>query len=103
MAFYQRRQHYPAEYDGALFFADYSRDCIWVMGAGRRRRCRTRRRSGPSAPAPPSPVDLQIGPDGDLFYADFDGGTIRRIHYTAGNQPPRAVIERHRRRTARPR
>ena len=22
---------YPAEYDGALFFADYSRDCIWVM------------------------------------------------------------------------
>ena len=22
---------YPAEYDGALFFADYSRDCIWAM------------------------------------------------------------------------
>ena len=25
---------YPAEYDGALFFADYSRDCIWVMPKG---------------------------------------------------------------------
>ena len=25
---------YPAEYDGALFFADYSRDCIWVMQKG---------------------------------------------------------------------
>ena len=26
-----------------------------------------------------SPVDLKIGPGGDLFYADFNGGTIRRI------------------------
>ena len=25
---------YPAEYDDALFFADYSRDCIWVMPKG---------------------------------------------------------------------
>jgi len=25
---------YPAEYDGALFFADYSRDCIWMMPKG---------------------------------------------------------------------
>src|SRR4029434_1369049 len=25
---------YPTEYDGALFFADYSRDCIWVMRKG---------------------------------------------------------------------
>ena len=22
---------FPAQYQGALFFADYSRDCIWVM------------------------------------------------------------------------
>ena len=25
---------YPAAYEGALFFADYSRDCIWAMLAG---------------------------------------------------------------------
>ena len=25
---------YPTEYDDALFFADYSRDCIWVMQKG---------------------------------------------------------------------
>jgi glucose/arabinose dehydrogenase len=25
---------YPADYRGALFFADYTRDCIWVMRAG---------------------------------------------------------------------
>jgi hypothetical protein len=36
-----------------------------------------------------NPVDLQIGPGGDLFYADFDGGTIRRISFTAQNQPYR--------------
>ena len=38
-----------------------------------------------------TPVDIQFGPGGDLFYADVWGGTIRRIHYTAGNQAPRAV------------
>jgi glucose/arabinose dehydrogenase/PKD repeat protein len=81
---------YPPEYDGALFFADYSRDCIWVM-----------QRNGDILPRPSNintfvggaanPVDLQIGPAGDLFYADFDGGTIRRISFTAQNQPPTAV------------
>ena len=35
-----------------------------------------------------NPVDLQIGPNGDLFYVDFDHGTIRRIQYAAANQPP---------------
>jgi PKD repeat protein len=38
-----------------------------------------------------SPVDIQIGPNGDLFYADFDGGNIRRIQFVASNQPPNAV------------
>jgi PKD repeat protein len=40
-----------------------------------------------------NPVDLQLGPGGDLFYADFDGGTIRRVRYTAGNRPPTAVAK----------
>jgi PKD repeat protein len=36
-----------------------------------------------------NPVDLQMGRDGNLYYADIVGGTIRRIEYTAGvNQPP---------------
>ncbi len=81
---------YPASYDGALFFADYSRDCIWVMKADA---------SGIPAPgllesfvAPAAnPVDVQISPAGELFYADFDGGTIRRIQFASANQPPVAV------------
>ena len=78
---------YPAEYDDALFFADYSRDCIWAMLKGA---------DGNPAPglirtfaaAAANPVNLERGPGGDLFYVDFDGGTIRRIRYTAGNRPP---------------
>ena len=78
---------YPAEYDGGLFFADYSRDCIWFM-----------QRGADGHPAPglirtfvagaANPVNLETGPDGDLFYVDFDGGTIRRITFTSANQPP---------------
>ncbi len=38
-----------------------------------------------------TPVDIQFGPGGDLFYADVWDGQIKRIRYTAGNQAPRAV------------
>jgi glucose/arabinose dehydrogenase len=83
--------NYPAEYDDALFFADYSRDCIWAMLKGA---------DGKPAPGQirtfvadaANPVNLEIGPGGDLFYADFDGGTIRRIRYFSTNQPPTAVV-----------
>ena len=33
-----------------------------------------------------NPVNLETGPGGDLFYVDFDGGTIRRITFTSANQ-----------------
>jgi glucose/arabinose dehydrogenase/Ca2+-binding RTX toxin-like protein len=91
LAFYQGGD-YPAEYDGALFFADYSRDCIWAMRAG------ANGLPNPSdivtlvAPAA-GPVSLEIGPGGDLFYTDFDGGTVRRIRYFPTNQPPVAVAQ----------
>ena len=89
-AFGSAQSPYPAEYDDALFFADYSRDCIWVMPKG-----------ADGNPAPglvrtfvagaANPVNLQIGPTGELFYVDFDGGTVRRISYASSNQPPVAV------------
>ncbi len=73
---------YPPEYDGALFFADYSRNCIWVM-----------QRSGSELPSPSNikgfaggaaaPVQLTMSPGGELFYADVAGGTVRRIRYIA--------------------
>ncbi len=39
------------------------------------------------------PVNLAIGPGGDLFYADFDGGTIRRVVFNGTNNPPVAAIQ----------
>jgi len=72
---------YPARYRGALFLSDYVRRCIWAMLPGEDGR-----------PDPErielfrrdvvSPVDLAIGPGGDLFYVDFAGGTVRRLSYT---------------------
>jgi uncharacterized repeat protein (TIGR01451 family) len=78
---------YPAAYNGALFFSDYSRDCIWVMFKGA---------SGDPDPTTvaafvqgaANPVDVKIGPDGKLYYVDFDGGRIVRVEYTGTNQPP---------------
>jgi glucose/arabinose dehydrogenase/PKD repeat protein len=81
---------YPADYDGALFFADYSRDCIWAMPKGADGKPTPGLiRSFVSGAA--NPVNLENGPGGDLFYVDFDGGTIRRITYTSANHPPVAV------------
>jgi glucose/arabinose dehydrogenase/PKD repeat protein len=81
----------PAEFTGALFIADYSRNCIWVMPRGSNGLPSSALvktfRAGASGP-----VELQFGPGGDLFYPAFGAGQIRRIHYTAGNQPPRAVV-----------
>ena len=77
---------FPDSYDGALFFADYSRDCIWAMPAGGGRPPEPL--AGPDLrPGRRNPSDLEIFPAGSSS-TDFDGGQIRRIVHTAGNQPP---------------
>ena len=81
---------YPVEYNNALFFADYSRDCIWVMfqdGNGNPNPATIQ----PFVQQAAAPVDIEMGPDGNLYYADFDGGMIRRIEYFSANQPPIAI------------
>jgi glucose/arabinose dehydrogenase/PKD repeat protein len=81
---------YPAEYRNALFFADYTRRCIWAVPADANGLPdMSKRRTFVAGAA--QPVDVQIGPGGDLFYVDL-GGTIRRIRYFAQNQPPLAVV-----------
>jgi glucose/arabinose dehydrogenase len=81
---------YPDEYDGALVFTDHNKACIWAMQTG-----------GGADPNPNNivtlvsqasgPVDLQAGPNGDIYYVDIWNGAIRQIAHFAGNQPPVAV------------
>jgi glucose/arabinose dehydrogenase len=77
---------YPSEYDGALFFADLLRGCIWAM-----------ERNGGALPDPTkiktfdassNAVDLQIGRGGDLYYVDIYDGAIHRVHYASTAAPP---------------
>ncbi len=93
MAFYpDSGGSYPSTYDGGLFFADNSRDCIWFMPRGADGQPDPAQRQIFVAGAA-NPVDLQIGRDGDLYYVDFDGGTVRHVSALSGsNQPPTARI-----------
>jgi YD repeat-containing protein len=81
---------YPAQYKGSLFFADYSRRCIWVMFPGTNGVPDPATRIGFRNNA--FPVDLQAGPNGDMFYVDIAAGEVRRFRYNSGNQPPVAAI-----------
>jgi glucose/arabinose dehydrogenase len=90
LAFYEGG-NYPAAYGNALFVGDYVRKCIWVVPAGA---------DGlPDASLGFSfiteaggPIDLKVGPNGDLFYLDYDNNRLERVRYFGGNQPPVARI-----------
>ena len=96
VAFYQGGS-YPTQYNGALFFADHTRNEIWAMLPGTNglpdpSRLQSFVGVDATGGAAGHPVDLKIGPGGDLFYVDMDDGTVHRITYTAANQPPTAVV-----------
>ncbi|SDH54650.1 Glucose/arabinose dehydrogenase, beta-propeller fold [Actinokineospora alba] len=81
---------YPDSYDGAYFFADYSRRCVWTMLAGA---------GGVPNPATRAvfqqgifPVDLTVGPNGDMYFVDIALGQVKRFRFNAVNQPPVASI-----------
>ncbi len=83
---------YPAAYGGALFFADYSRECIWSMPLGA---------NGQPDPAKVTPfaqgaggvIALVFGPGGNLYSVDLLNGQIKRYVYYNGNNPPVAAVK----------
>ncbi|MCG5220077.1 LamG-like jellyroll fold domain-containing protein, partial [Streptosporangium soli] len=79
---------YPDSYDGALFFSDYSRSCIWVMPKGANGLPDTTAIATVDSGIPV--VELETGPNGDLFAVDFANGRI--VRYIYNNNPPVAVI-----------
>jgi glucose/arabinose dehydrogenase len=76
LAFYDG-EAFPARYRGGLFFADQPRGCMWFIPAGRN--------ALPDGDAIElfasgiAAVDLQVGPDGALYYVDPLAGSVRRI------------------------
>ncbi|MDF5758238.1 LamG-like jellyroll fold domain-containing protein [Spongiactinospora sp. TRM90649] len=87
VAFYEGGD-YPDTYDGALFFSDYSRGCVWVMPRGANGLPATGSVATFDSATPV--VELETGPEGDLFAVDLNGGRILRYIYN--NTPPVAVI-----------
>lgn len=81
---------YPAAFDGAMFFADFTRQCVWVVypGAGGAPDWDTRQLL---LQHDRWVVELTRGPGGDIYMVDANGG-IERIHYYPGNRPPNARI-----------
>lgn len=93
---------FPPSYQGAMFFSDAVRGCIYAMFPG------ADGRPDPSTVTtfmthsdPYSGTDLEVGPDGNLYYAsfftekggnEFEPGAIHRISYFSGNKPPVARL-----------
>lgn len=71
---------YPAKYQGGLFFVDYDRDCLAYFPVDKNGNPIA---SGMEQVASGigNPVDLTIGPEGDLYYVDHDNGRVMRIRY----------------------
>ncbi len=96
LAFLSSSSGYPNSYDGSLFMTDYSRRCIWVFpddGTGQPDTTHPTRfanldRAGTEPDG--GSVFLTTAPNGDLVYADYDRGEIRRVHYYGANVPPNA-------------
>jgi glucose/arabinose dehydrogenase/chitodextrinase len=89
---------FPASYENSLFFADPVRGCVYVMFTG------PDGRPDPSTATPflsdaglyPG-IDIQVGPEGSLYYVSLFGdeygpGSIHRVSYFSGNQPPVADL-----------
>jgi len=102
MAFHEAGGSYPKTYDGAFFFADSVRGCIYVMYPGIDGRPEPL--SGETflsdADGPYPGVDLEVGPEGDLYYAQLFGegfgpGSVHRITYDPDAPEARLTVSPH--------
>ena len=88
---------YPAQYQGAYFYADFAKEFIRFL-----------RTDANDVLVPGSetafatdtdgPVDIELGPDGNLYYLAINTHQLRRIRYIGGgNRPPQAQARPRRR------
>jgi glucose/arabinose dehydrogenase len=74
---------FPAAYRGALFFGDRWRDCIWAMLPGPDG-LPQRGSVVKFAQRAESPLDLEVGTDGDLYYVDSETEVVKRFRFVSG-------------------
>lgn len=77
-------QNFPSAYVGDYFFADFAGGFIRKLEAPI---TGARLNSNPFATGAARPVDLAVGPDGNLYYLARGSGTVGRIRYTASLAP----------------
>jgi glucose/arabinose dehydrogenase len=71
---------YPTKFDGALFMADVYDACMWWM--------KPKPNGDPNVNSFKvfatglAPVDLKLGPGGDIYYMDWNDGSLHRISYS---------------------
>ena len=101
--FVYRGNQFPSEYVGTYFYGDYVRNYIRRLTLDGNGNVTGNVNFEPANGTEDGPygeiVDIKQGPDGALYYVDIgiswlgpvNPGTIRRIRYTAANQPPVVV------------
>lgn len=77
---------FPSSFLGTYFFADFCSGWIKILNPANNNAV-----SG-FATGIASPVDLQVGPNGNLYYLARGAGSIYRIFYT-GNQAPQITLQ----------
>ena len=82
---------YPADYQGAFFFADYVLGRMWSVRTDANDAVVRAPEANGFGDAVGSPVGFRSGPNGDVFFADIGSGNIQRLRYAAGNRAPSAV------------
>ena len=71
---------FPSTYTGKYFFADYCGGWIRLMNPANNT-------ASAFATGIAAPVDLQVGPEGNLYYLARNDGAVYKIRYTANQAP----------------
>jgi glucose/arabinose dehydrogenase len=76
---------YPDSFNGGYFYGDYAQAFIALIDVKKK------------AKATPliggiAPVELKLGPDGNLHFVDFITGAVRKLVYSPNNKAPTARI-----------
>lgn len=81
--FYEGSQ-FPSEYRDSYFYGDYGGN--WI------RRLTPTNQVMTFLTNARTPIDLDVGPDGSLYYLSYGDGAVYRVRYESGNRTPTAVF-----------